>query len=187
MFTFGETELLQTNCRQHTLKGEMMKVPRALTLEEIKKDYPEQYIAALEAAMKENDEQIAILTEKLKLEYDRGFDDGETKQAILELQGRDKFLAELKSEDKEKIAALTAEITEYEKWGSEVRKESASLHEWDDRLTAENKRLREALEKLSRLGNEPMLGNSIGNKIAQAALKPEGKEKDDEILSRQLS
>ena len=40
-----------------------------------------------------------------------------------------------------------------------------------DRLEAENKRLRDALEKLSRLGNEPHLGNSEGNKIAQAALK----------------
>ena len=29
----------------------------------------------------------------------------------------------------------------------------------------------EALEKLSRLGNEPMLGNSIGNRIAQDALQ----------------
>ena len=39
------------------------------------------------------------------------------------------------------------------------------------KLAAENKRLREALEKLARLGNEPMLGNSVGNIIAQEALK----------------
>lgn len=32
------------------------------------------------------------------------------------------------------------------------------------------KRYRTALEKLSRLGNEPHLGNSGGNKIAQKAL-----------------
>lgn len=30
--------------------------------------------------------------------------------------------------------------------------------------------LREALDKLARLGNEPLLGNSIGNQIAQQAL-----------------
>lgn len=47
------------------------------------------------------------------------------------------------------------------------------------RFTAENKaqgeeleRYKAALEKLARLGNEPMLGNSDGNKIAQEALKP---------------
>ena len=33
------------------------------------------------------------------------------------------------------------------------------------------KEMAEALEKLSRLGNEPYLGNSIGNLIAQEALK----------------
>jgi len=41
---------------------------------------------------------------------------------------------------------------------------------------AREAKLREALEKLSRLGNEPELGNSIGNMIARAALAPEGKE-----------
>ena len=40
------------------------------------------------------------------------------------------------------------------------------------KLEEDNKRLRKALEKLSKLGNEPYLGNSIGNKIAQQALKP---------------
>jgi hypothetical protein len=43
---------------------------------------------------------------------------------------------------------------------------------------AEVERLREALEKLSRLGNEPHLGNSDGNMIARDALaateKPDG-------------
>ena len=37
-------------------------------------------------------------------------------------------------------------------------------------LQAENARLREALEKLARLGAEPYYGNSDGNMIARAAL-----------------
>ncbi len=47
-----------------------------------------------------------------------------------------------------------------------------------DELTAaneENKQLREVLEKLARLGNEPHLGNSDGNRMAQQALKPQKK------------
>lgn len=39
------------------------------------------------------------------------------------------------------------------------------------RLQKVNEILTEAMEKLARLGNEPMLGNSIGNRIAQDALK----------------
>jgi hypothetical protein len=39
-----------------------------------------------------------------------------------------------------------------------------------DRLAAENARLREALERLARLGAEPYYGNSDGNMIARAAL-----------------
>lgn len=37
-------------------------------------------------------------------------------------------------------------------------------------LRDEIARLREALEQLARLGNEPQYGNSVGNRIAQAAL-----------------
>ncbi len=37
-------------------------------------------------------------------------------------------------------------------------------------LRAENARLREALERLARLGAEPYYGNSDGNMIARAAL-----------------
>jgi hypothetical protein len=44
---------------------------------------------------------------------------------------------------------------------------SAELH----RLQKVNEVLVEAMEKLARLGNEPMLGNSIGNRIAQDALE----------------
>jgi hypothetical protein len=39
-----------------------------------------------------------------------------------------------------------------------------------DALQAQNARMREALEKLARLGAEPYYGNSDGNMIARAAL-----------------
>ncbi len=38
-------------------------------------------------------------------------------------------------------------------------------------LHTENERYETALERLARLGNEPELGNSIGNVIVQEALK----------------
>ena len=37
-------------------------------------------------------------------------------------------------------------------------------------LAAQNQHLRICLDKLARLGNEPYLGNSLGNKIAAEAL-----------------
>ena len=40
-------------------------------------------------------------------------------------------------------------------------------------------RLREALDRLARLGNEPEYGNSIGNQIARAALNDQGGEGDE--------
>ena len=55
-----------------------------------------------------------------------------------------------------------------------------------EQLWAENRNLRtmnaklaEALEKLARLGNEPYLGNSDGNRIAQAALAAAKEVEDD--------
>jgi hypothetical protein len=44
------------------------------------------------------------------------------------------------------------------------------------RLHAENEALREALEKLARLGNGDQYGNSIGNEIARAALARAGEK-----------
>jgi hypothetical protein len=41
----------------------------------------------------------------------------------------------------------------------------------NERLRAENARLRAALEQLARLGSEPHYGNSVGNEIARAALE----------------
>ena len=51
-------------------------------------------------------------------------------------------------------------------WNAMVTKLRAEI----DSLTAENKKYETALNKLARLGAEPMLGNSIGNEIAQEAL-----------------
>jgi hypothetical protein len=45
------------------------------------------------------------------------------------------------------------------------------------RLHAENEALRDALEKLARLGNGDQYGNSIGNEIARAALARAGEVK----------
>ena len=45
-------------------------------------------------------------------------------------------------------------------------------------LAAENKELREALDRLARLGNEPLYGNSVGNVIAQHALAKYKENKD---------
>ena len=57
-------------------------------------------------------------------------------------------------------------------WGSnDVAQALRSLAAERDALKAENARLREALEKLARLGAEPYYGNSDGNMIARAALE----------------
>lgn len=44
------------------------------------------------------------------------------------------------------------------------------MEQQNQALRDERDRLREALEQLARLGNEPYYGNSVGNKIAQKAL-----------------
>jgi len=52
-------------------------------------------------------------------------------------------------------------------------------------LSAQVVGLREALEKLARLGNEPHYGNSIGNEIAKQALaSPDPGEKHRERMSK---
>ena len=60
----------------------------------------------------------------------------------------------------------------FNEWGKcrecGIREEDVCLR--CEELTAESKVMREALEKLARLGNEPHLGNSDGNVIAQRAL-----------------
>lgn len=58
----------------------------------------------------------------------------------------------------------------------------AAIRELLDRLQkaeAENERLREALERLARLGNGRLYGNSEGNMIARAALEQYGSQSDE--------
>ncbi len=57
------------------------------------------------------------------------------------------------------------DVVEFPKW--ELRDAVDALRT----QSSEHGVMVEALEKLSRLGNEPRLGNSDGNKIAQYALK----------------
>ena len=45
----------------------------------------------------ELDQIIEIIKTSIKDAYNEGFDDGSTKQAILEIQGRDRFLEELRA------------------------------------------------------------------------------------------
>jgi len=53
-------------------------------------------------------------------------------------------------------------------------------------LEAELKAKTAALEKLAKLGNEPYLGNSEGNVIAQQALKGESKDKTVELTIKPM-
>jgi hypothetical protein len=46
----------------------------------------------------ELDQITEIIKTFTKNAYDKGFDDGSTKQAILELRGRDRFLEDLKAQ-----------------------------------------------------------------------------------------
>lgn len=59
----------------------------------------------------------------------------------------------------------------------EVKEVSEPLNDKVTALEAENKRLREALEELARLGgSNGEYGNSIGNQIAKAALAQTGEK-----------
>lgn len=108
-------------------------------------------------------------------------DDGGDYVAHEDYEELEKMVDNLRSvieSDEKLVEELTEKLkaTEEERlfWRRELRLSDAGLNMAEDRikeLAAENKRLREALEKLARLGNEPMLGNSVGNIIAQEALK----------------
>jgi hypothetical protein len=62
---------------------------------------------------------------------------------------------------------VEAHIADCHKKDSEAR---AALEAALDAADAENAKLRDALEKLARLGNGDQYGNSIGNEIARTAL-----------------
>jgi hypothetical protein len=56
-----------------------------------------------------------------------------------------------------------------------LRARIAILELTNNDLRAEVERLRAALDRLARLGNEPDYGNSVGNEIARDALKEGGR------------
>jgi hypothetical protein len=61
------------------------------------------------------------------------------------------------------------EYIEKNEWGDWVSYDDAA------KLLAEIERLRAALDRLARLGNEPHYGNSVGNEIAREALEEGGR------------
>ncbi len=63
---------------------------------------------------------------------------------------------------------------EFGSWKSAMRSYDRAPFEAADeieKLQAENARMKEVLERLARLGNEPLYGNSDGNIIARAELE----------------
>jgi uncharacterized coiled-coil protein SlyX len=74
------------------------------------------------------------------------------------------------------IATLLQRIDELEVTFASAEGYISTLEDRVKELEAENSRYKEALTKLSKLGNEPHLGNSIGNTIAQEALSKEVKD-----------
>jgi hypothetical protein len=72
------------------------------------------------------------------------------------------------------VAALDAADREVEGLQREVQQQALArenVSKMRKTLMDENKKLREALEKLARLGNGEQYGNSIGNEIARAVLE----------------
>lgn len=53
-------------------------------------------MGTIAGAVAELEQKVERLEQKVKTEFERGFTEGECKQAILELQGQDRFLSELK-------------------------------------------------------------------------------------------
>lgn len=62
-------------------------------------------------------------------------------------------------------------IVIYGRYGDEIIANTWSNRALVKHLVTESKRLREALARLARLGNEPERGKSLGNIIAQHALE----------------
>jgi len=71
----------------------------------------------------------------------------------------------------DEILELNKRIKTLEVIGEDRCNTVTRLRDKIDELEAENEALREALDKLARLGNEPHYGNSHGNVIAQKALE----------------
>ena len=71
---------------------------------------------------------------------------------------------------REQVAALTKERDIKEHCIVQLEAEDLRMKGQLAALAEQNEKLRAVLDKLARLGNEPYLGNSIGNRIAAEAL-----------------
>lgn len=78
----------------------------------------------------------------------------------------------------ERVKELETKVSAYDKWLSEgvyyTTAEAFELHDGYNskiaQLQLDKQKLRDALDRLARLGNEPNFGNSVGNVIAREAL-----------------
>ena len=98
--------------------------------------------------------------EKLTMERDTEIARNRPLQSLIKSTEETKsFLLKKSEENKEAVKQLDSE-----------RQANAVLTEELAALAEQNEKLRAVLDKLARLGNEPYLGNSIGNRIAAEAL-----------------
>lgn len=109
----------------------------------------------------------------LAAEFERGIQEGQSKQAILELHGREKFLKELKTENKRKIELLNNKIDLWAKYywtadkdNEELRAENTELLKEIERLKAEryNQQVLENIDLLTK-GQQDMSSeyNKVGD------------------------
>jgi len=92
-----------------------------------------------------------------------------------ELLAKDRYCkmqTEIERKDAE-IAELKEVVEDYKQKQVNMEAVVNANIESGKRIRAENEKLRAALDKLARLGNEPEYGNSDGNRIALAALEDE--------------
>lgn len=85
---------------------------------------------------------------KMDREYERGFAEGETKQAIFEIQGREHFLKDLRKKTSAEIERLTSEVEAYNL--AEAERNAGIVGECPEcaKMRGENERLREGLTRL---------------------------------------
>ena len=99
---------------------------------------------------------------------------GPRKRRGITMNSEEKMPVEAASESSAGLGAMTIDehIAQAKEWGSKLPY-YPGMTGWRTTcraLAEEVERLRDALDKLARLGNEPRYGNSVGNRIAQDAL-----------------
>jgi len=124
---------------------------------------------ASDLAQERDDLQDALTTLRAQLRQVEGelADEKTAYKKLSEQWNKDSL--DLQAKDAE-IAACEEAIANMEKQMTEERVWLEQTNKTNEALTNTNARLREALDKLARLGNEPYYGNSTGNVIAQQAL-----------------